>query len=1012
MTGLLWSIYSPKPHHSTSFADANKQATYEADTPLAVKESFFNQLQALNESSEEEYESNEVHETIRKCKKPAHTTPLSPRRTRTPANVKKLPALQRAISAPVSSVSIIKDTTPLPRQWSLLRKEITTPSTSSDASVIKETPPEPVSSGTRPQDRRTVSTPSIGTDLVLNHSTGIESMLGKKVVPKRKTMAPKRKKSDDDSVTLVSEEHRIFKGLVFYYFPPNDKGRLRKVRIQRVREFGAMWAQQNWDPQTVTHVIVEEKFTYESLLKHLKLESWPSNVILVNEKYPLECIMARHLHDPHQSHYDVPHQNEPAVGGKNPDVLASQTSDRSLSIKPSNISFRNGHILPTETPPRTQQSLQSILDETQSGLDTSQRVLPEYESRDGVVESPSEVSFSESQPNKRRRLTSQGDALDEMIAIQKGVEHLPLDDEEDEEYEEETSRPTSRDEPETSDSDYPRPSSRGGLKSKKKGSYSGGLNQENFSCMKGGTGEAFESDPNARVIEVLSEMQAYYERTRDRWRSYAYKRACSTLKRQRIRITNYEEAVLLPTIGHRLALKIEEIVLTNRLRRLDNAKMEPNDVILSNFMNIYDVGISQAWKWVLQGHKTLEDLSQRVHLTDNQKIGIEKYDDLLTRIPRDEVTALGDIVREAAAKLDPEVQLIIGGSYRRGAASSGDIDCLLTKAGTTASRDLLPFINELVTELTNANFLVAALAVPSENGSASKWHGCCILPGAKNPIWRRIDFLMVPATELGAALIYFTGDDVFNRSMRQLAGTKKWRLNQRGLYKDAMRGPERVKVTEGVLMVGDDEEKIFEILDRTLEVKNLASRMPESKSTDPLVWIDCEMTGLDVDNDRIIEIFCVITDANLNVLDEEGWGAVIHQSKETMDSMGEWCTNQHGETGLTAQVLESKITPEQASNELFKYIKRFVPVAKRALLAGNSVHADKAFLRKEPYTKVMEYLSYRILDVSGIKEAAKRWCEEDILKGIPKKDGLHRAKEDILDSIAEARYYQEAIFQR
>ena len=76
------------------------------------------------------------------------------------------------------------------------------------------------------------------------------------------------------------------------------------------------------------------------------------------------------------------------------------------------------------------------------------------------------------------------------------------------------------------------------------------------------------------------------------------------------------------------------------------------------------------------------------------------------------------------------------------------------------------------------------------------------------------------------------------------------------------------------------------------------------------------------------------------------------------------------------------------------------------------MHADRAFLRKEPYAKVIDYLSYRILDVSGMKEAAKRWCEEDILKGIPKKEGKHRAKNDILDSIAEARYYKEAIFQR
>ncbi|TVY48186.1 Oligoribonuclease, mitochondrial [Lachnellula occidentalis] len=193
-------------------------------------------------------------------------------------------------------------------------------------------------------------------------------------------------------------------------------------------------------------------------------------------------------------------------------------------------------------------------------------------------------------------------------------------------------------------------------------------------------------------------------------------------------------------------------------------------------------------------------------------------------------------------------------------------------------------------------------------------------------------------------------------------------------------------------------------------------------SSHPLVWIDCEMTGLDLDNDVIIEIFCVITNGNLDVLDEEGWGAVIHQSKETMDKMteltgygtqqDEWCTRTHSASGLTAAVIASSTTAEAASTALLSYIQRFVPEPKRALLAGNTVHADKAFLRKEPYTKVHDHFSHRILDVSSLKEAAKRWCELDVLVGVPKKMLLHQAKADILESIEEARYYKETIFQR
>ena len=110
--------------------------------------------------------------------------------------------------------------------------------------------------------------------------------------------------------------------------------------------------------------------------------------------------------------------------------------------------------------------------------------------------------------------------------------------------------------------------------------------------------------------------------------------------------------------------------------------------------------------------------------------------------------------------------------------------------------------------------------------------------------------------------------------------------------------------------------------------------------------------------------------------------------------------------------MKSSTTAEAAATNLLEYIKRYVPEPRRALLAGNSVHADKAFLRKEPYKKVHDHLSYRILDVSTLKEAAKRWSSLDVLLGAPKKKELHQAKDDILESIAEAKYYKETIFQR
>ncbi|KAH7380716.1 oligoribonuclease-like protein [Pyrenochaeta sp. MPI-SDFR-AT-0127] len=183
-----------------------------------------------------------------------------------------------------------------------------------------------------------------------------------------------------------------------------------------------------------------------------------------------------------------------------------------------------------------------------------------------------------------------------------------------------------------------------------------------------------------------------------------------------------------------------------------------------------------------------------------------------------------------------------------------------------------------------------------------------------------------------------------------------------------------------------------------------------SVSKAPLVWIDCEMTGLDTDNDTIMSLAAFITDADLNILDEEGYEAIIHHSEEELDRMGEWCTRHHGQSGLTQSCIDSSTTAEEAAEGLLQYIKKYVPERRTALLAGNSVHADKSFLVKAPYKPITDHLHYRILDVSSIKEAARRWAPKDVLKRIPRKQMLHEARADILESIEEARFYREAFF--
>jgi len=173
-----------------------------------------------------------------------------------------------------------------------------------------------------------------------------------------------------------------------------------------------------------------------------------------------------------------------------------------------------------------------------------------------------------------------------------------------------------------------------------------------------------------------------------------------------------------------------------------------------------------------------------------------------------------------------------------------------------------------------------------------------------------------------------------------------------------------------------------------------------------------QMTGLNPEKETIMSISCFVTDAQLKLLDEKGWDSIIHHDKATLDRMDEWCTKTHGNSGLTAACIDSTTNHEHAADGLLIYIQKFVSEPRKGLLAGNSVHCDKTFLSKPPYSKVTDYLSYRILDVSSLKEAVKRWSPEEVLLGVPSKKLLHQAREDILESIEEARYYRDKCFTK
>lgn len=172
----------------------------------------------------------------------------------------------------------------------------------------------------------------------------------------------------------------------------------------------------------------------------------------------------------------------------------------------------------------------------------------------------------------------------------------------------------------------------------------------------------------------------------------------------------------------------------------------------------------------------------------------------------------------------------------------------------------------------------------------------------------------------------------------------------------------------------------------------------------PLVWIDCEMTGLDPRTDKIMEICCFVTDGNLTLLEPNGYESVIHCSQEKLDNMSDWCKNTHGKSGLTRKVLESQKTSSAVEAELLQYLKPLVK-PKMGVLAGNSVHMDRVFLMNE-FPHLTDFLHYRLVDVSSVKEIGYRH-NPALMREVPKKKLAHTAREDILESIAELRWYMD-----
>uniref|UniRef100_A0A8C2U9I5 DNA polymerase n=1 Tax=Coturnix japonica TaxID=93934 RepID=A0A8C2U9I5_COTJA len=259
----------------------------------------------------------------------------------------------------------------------------------------------------------------------------------------------------------------------------------------------------------------------------------------------------------------------------------------------------------------------------------------------------------------------------------------------------------------------------------------------------------------------------------------------------------------IPGIGKRMAEKILEILESGHLRKLDH--ISESVPVLELFSNIWGAGVKTAQMWYQQGFRTLDDIRTKASLTSQQAVGLKHYEDFLERMPREEAAEIEQTVRQAALALKPGLVCVACGSYRRGKATCGDVDVLVTHPDGQSHRGLF---SKLLDSLHESGFLTDDLVSQEDNGDQKKYLGVCRLPGPARR-HRRLDIIVVPYSEFACALLYFTGSAHFNRSMRALAKTKGMSLSEHALSMAVVRGPGGVKVASGHALPTPTERDVF-----------------------------------------------------------------------------------------------------------------------------------------------------------------------------------------------------------
>ncbi|EDO35929.1 predicted protein [Nematostella vectensis] len=326
--------------------------------------------------------------------------------------------------------------------------------------------------------------------------------------------------------------------------------------------------------------------------------------------------------------------------------------------------------------------------------------------------------------------------------------------------------------------------------------------KEKWICTKASTSE--EKNHNEHITDQLQILATSYANTKDQWRALGYKKAISSIKSYHKKIETEEECHRLPFVGERLAKKIWEIVQTGHLRRLDF--IDPKTEAINLFSGVWGAGPKAAELWVSKGLRTLEDLKRHGGLNKQQEIGLRYYDEFNERMPREEAGKIGEVVKAATEIIDPSLLCITCGSYRRGKSTCGDVDVLVSHPDGKSHHGVM---GPLLCELKSSGFLTDDL-VSADIEDQKKYMGVCKLPG-EDTKHRRLDIIVVPYNEWACAIVYFTGSDHFNRSIRLLAKKNGMSLSNHALKTGVVR-KDGAKIYDGSTVTVNSERELFDLL--------------------------------------------------------------------------------------------------------------------------------------------------------------------------------------------------------